>query len=199
MPDKIKSINLLQVDHNAFKKLSKGEPAVVPIMLDSICVGDNYIVTNPTRPWEVTDVGASVEEILYVEYPPEGCTTYNGYPCGVGRHTPVGRIISKLAVLYPVVKEARAAAASSVEVVTRWKKSLELQAQLLRVTSYDFGNVTPNKRIRPSFNGKSLDEDEFCALDEKEQIACLEQLSRAILDKSVSYLNKISSAKSALE
>lgn len=197
MSDKIKPMKLLVVEHNSFSKLRKGEPAIVPVT-GLICAGDNYIVTDTTRPREITDVGVTVVEILYVEYPPEGCTTYNGLPCGIGRHTPAGRVITSLAVLYPVTREA-CATASSVEVVARWKKCLELQAQLLRVTSHDFGNIASTKsKCHPSFNGKSLDDNEFCTLTEKEQIECLERLAKAVLNKTGYYLDRISSAKSAL-
>jgi hypothetical protein len=70
----------------------------------------------------------------------------------------------------------------SILLIDKWRKGLEGQASRLKLRATDLVQEGQH-RVVCRFNGTELDDDEFCALDEKEQIACLEQLSRAIEHK----------------
>jgi hypothetical protein len=73
-------------------------------------------------------------------------------------------------------------AMKSILIIDKWRKGLEWQASQLKLKPVDFelAKRTQEQKLDCHLNGTRLDDNEFCALDEEEQIACLEQLSRAI-------------------
>jgi hypothetical protein len=88
----------------------------------------------------------------------------------------------------------------SILLIDKWRKGLEQQATQLKLKSFDYGLVAGDgQKVNCHFNGKRLDENDFCALDEKEQIACLEQLSRAVEHKLNVMLSRFETINNALK
>lgn len=160
----------------AYERLKAGTHACIPVDTH-IRVNDNLTVSSNDRTMVVT-----VTEIVYVEYPPDNAKAYNGYPCLVSARPPTERVVQILATIYPIKKE-ETPVMSNILTIRKWKESLETMAHKLRVKDNDLQRTQAITPINCHFNGRELDEDEFCALDEKEQIACLMRLSETVYTK----------------
>ena len=178
MPDGSKIPQRLAVNSVAYERLKNGNYAIVPVLGESVCVNDNIAVAVSSASPEIM---VTVSDVVYLQYPPEGYKSWNGSPFGIIRRTTVPKesMLQRLVTIVPVKKAETDMDMDSITLIHKWRETLEEKARKLAVSDSGFQNAG-NPLIECHFDGKQLDEDEFCALTYKEQVGCLQKLSMAI-------------------
>ena len=189
MPEGLKIAQKIVVDTAAYERIKQGTYIIIPIRGD-LRVDDNVSLTTCEGFTVSPEIFASVTAVDHAEYPPDGCRTWNGQPFLTTKNRHAKGIIQTFATLYPVKKE-ETPAIRSILVIGAWRESLEFMAQSLDLRVPDIIGASGRNRLGCSFDGRHLDEDEFCALNEKEQIECLQKLSSVIKEKLCSLVHKV--------
>jgi hypothetical protein len=174
--------NRIHVESSAYERLELGEYAVITAKLP-LKVGDPLGVVSSVSGYVLY---TTVTDVVYLEYPPDDCKSYNGFPfCLVRNPSSKKRVFQTLFTLKPVNDTVM----KSISLIGKWRRVLENQADLVKLIDIEFQNqaIQGEEKLPCHLHKYALDDDEFCALNEEEQIACLEQLARAIYAKILTY------------